>query len=184
MDLFNDPEFNPYVPEVHGGTVQCLLDKFRPEEVRHVRDGSRIKERWQKIRLAFTIAYKNWSKSGQNDAEEFPTYTQGDDALVYAFCIFHDQLSLDYALRILPEGARAECGVPGVDSSLDRSVLRDCRKVARSTTQSGSAIGKESVAECVSSIADALRQPIVLSSRKILQPQQYNTRKQLAWQLL
>jgi hypothetical protein len=166
MDLSYDPDFNPDVPEVHGGTVQSVLDKFRPEDVRHVRDGSRLKERWQKIRSAFTIAYKNWLKSGQNDPEEFPTYSQGDDALVYAFCVFHDQSYLDYALRLLPEGTRAEFGVSSVDLSLKRSVLRDPRKTARYTTHSGSASGKESLAECVSSIADALRQPIVLSSQK------------------
>jgi hypothetical protein len=96
----------------------------------------------------------------------FLSYTQGGDALVYAFCVFHDQPSLDYALRLLPEGARAECGVPSVDTTLDRSVLRDRRKAARSTTHSGSASGKESLAEYVSSIADALRQPIVLSSQQ------------------
>jgi hypothetical protein len=60
MDLFNDPDFNPDVPEVHGGTLQSVLDKFRPEDVRHVRDSSRLKERWQKIISAFTIAYNNW----------------------------------------------------------------------------------------------------------------------------
>jgi hypothetical protein len=113
----------------------------------------------------------------------FPTYTQGDDALVYAFCVFHDQPSLDYVLRLLPDGARAECGVPGVDLTLDRSVLRDRRKAARSTTHSGSASGKESIAECVSSIADALRQLIVFHRSKILQPQPGNTRKQLVWRL-
>jgi hypothetical protein len=166
MDLFKDPDFNPDVPEVHGGTVQCVLDKFRHEDVRHVRDGSCLKERWQKIRSAFTIAYNNWSKSGQNDPEEFHTYTQGDDALIYAFCVFHDQPCIDYALRLLPEGARAECGILGVDITLDRSVLRDRRKAARSTTHSGSASGKESLAECVSSIADALRQPVVLSTQQ------------------
>jgi hypothetical protein len=42
--FFNDPDFNPDVPEVHGGTVRCFLDKFRLEDVRHVRDGSRLKE--------------------------------------------------------------------------------------------------------------------------------------------
>jgi hypothetical protein len=53
-----------------------------------------------------------------------------------------------------------------VDVTLNRSVLRDRRKTARSTTHSGSASGKESLAECVSSIADALRQPVVLSTQQ------------------
>jgi hypothetical protein len=162
MDLFNDPNFNPDVPEWRAGNMQCVLDRLRPEDVRHERDGSRLKEPWQKLRSSFTIAYNNWSKSGQNDPKEFAAYTQGDDALVYTFCVFHNQPSLDYALRLLPEGGRAECGVPDVDSTLDQSVLRDRRRAARSTTNSGSASGKESLAECVSSIADALKQPIVL----------------------
>jgi hypothetical protein len=54
----------------------------------------------------------------------------------------------------------------GRNITLDRSVLRDRRKASRSTTQSGSLSGKESVAECVSSIAEALRQPVVLSTQQ------------------
>jgi hypothetical protein len=164
MDLFKDPYFNPDVPDFSGGTVQCVRDKFRPEYVRQVRDGSRLKELWQKIRSAFNIAYSTWSKSGQNDPKEFPTYTQVDDALIYAFCVFHDLPCLEYALRLLPEGARAECGVLGATIKLDRSVLRDTRKASMSTKQSGSASGEESLAERVSSIAEALRKPVVLST--------------------
>jgi hypothetical protein len=40
MDLFNDPNFSPDVPEWRAGIVQCVLDRFRPEDVRHERDGS------------------------------------------------------------------------------------------------------------------------------------------------
>jgi hypothetical protein len=53
-----------------------------------------------------------------------------------------------------------------VDITLDRSISRDRRKAARSTTHSGSASGKELLAECVSSIADALRQPVLLSTQQ------------------
>jgi hypothetical protein len=33
MNLFNDLDFNPDVPEVSGGTVPCVIDS-RPEDVR------------------------------------------------------------------------------------------------------------------------------------------------------
>jgi hypothetical protein len=162
MDLFNDPMYEPEVPEVSCGAVQELLDKFDPAISRNSRNGARLKERWQKIRSSFTVAYSKWSKSGQNDPETFHSYTQGDESMVYVFCMFKDQPSLDYALRLLPEGARAESGIPGESTQHDRSILRERRRVLKAGSPASN-VG-DSVADCISSTAYALKQPIVISS--------------------
>jgi hypothetical protein len=162
IDLFNDLMYEPEVPEVSCGTVQELLDKFDPAGSKNSRNGARLKEGWQKIRSSLTVAYSKWSKSGQNDPETFPSYTQGDESMVYVLCVFKDKPSLDYALRLLPEGARAESGIPGESTQLDRSVLRERRRVLKAGSPASN-VG-DSVADCISSIADALKQPIVISS--------------------
>jgi hypothetical protein len=166
IELFNDPAYEPQVPEISGGAVQELLDKFEPWEAKNTREGARLKERWQKIRSSFTVAYSNWSRSGHNDQETFPSYTQDDDSLIYVFCIFNDQPSLDYALRLLPEGARAESGVPSEFPQLDRSAVRKRRRESRSGSLPSSA--GDSIAECMSAMADALKQPVVLSAIRLM----------------
>jgi hypothetical protein len=154
--------YEPDVPEVSCGTVHEVLDIFDPAGSNNSRNGARLKERWQTIRSSFTFAYSKWSKSSQNDPETFPSYTQGDESIVYVFCVFKNQPSLYYALRLLLEGARAESGIPGESTQLDRSIFREWRRVLKAVS-SASNVG-DSGADCISSIADALKQPIVISS--------------------
>jgi hypothetical protein len=166
VNLSNGPKFQPEVSEVAGGAVQELLDVFDPSELRQQRSGARLGARWQKLRSLFTVAYTNWSKSGQNDDENFTLFSEGVHSWVYAFYVFRRQPSLNFALRLLPEGARVESRIPGEDISLDRTVMRERRRAskANSVLRETGSVG-EYVADSMSFIVDALRQMVLISSQ-------------------
>ena len=69
MNRFHDPMYEPEVPEVNCCTLKELLDHFNPAGSYNSRNGARLNERWQKIRSSVTVAYRKWSRSGQNDPE-------------------------------------------------------------------------------------------------------------------
>jgi hypothetical protein len=130
VSLFNNPTFVPEVPEIAGGAVQETLDKFDPGELKHSRDAAKLKSQWSTIRSKFTVAYKGWSSSGQGDVDAFPSFCEGDDALVYVFCVFSEKPAMEQVLRLIPENARLEDGLTAPksmerQSSVSRKRQRD-----------------------------------------------------------
>jgi hypothetical protein len=118
-EMFNDPQFRPDVPEISGGAIQEEIDQLDPAFHKHKRTGALLK-RGPILRSKFSIAYTKWTSSGQGDFDNFPNFTEGDTSLVYCFCVFHGKPALEYAVRLLPTGAQAEQGVPGMDAKHDR----------------------------------------------------------------
>lgn len=134
VTLFNNPAFVPEVPEIAGGAVQETLDKFDPGEWKNARDAAKLKSQWSAIRSRFTVAYKGWSSSGQGDVEAFPSFCEGDDALVYVFCVFNGKPAMEQVLRLIPENARLEDGLAAPKSSERQSSVS--RKRQRDTNGS------------------------------------------------
>jgi hypothetical protein len=54
-----------------GGAVIPTIDRFDAGELRNERDAAKLKIQWNKVRSKFSIAYQNWSESGQGDPEAF-----------------------------------------------------------------------------------------------------------------
>jgi hypothetical protein len=71
LRLFNDPHFVPEPPEIAGGAVLPTIDRFDAGELRNERDAAKLKIQWNQFRSKFSIAYQNWSKSGEGDPEAF-----------------------------------------------------------------------------------------------------------------
>ena len=109
--LFNDRDFIPSPLEPVDGIVGDLLDTFDPGLHPFPRDGTTLKQRWTRLRSLYTVACNNFEKSGQSDADIFPSFTQGDDSLCYMHCVFKDHLSIEAVLRSIPRHARGESGV-------------------------------------------------------------------------
>jgi hypothetical protein len=132
--LFNNPRFQPEVPEISGGAVQQMVNGFDSSELKCERDGAKLKSQWSAIRAKFTVAYKHWSSSGQADMDELPRFCDGDCVLIYVFCVFEGKPALDQVLRLLPEKARVEEGL-GEPRSIDRdSSARKRRRLPASTS--------------------------------------------------
>jgi chromosome segregation ATPase len=72
------------------------------------------------------------------------------------FCVFNGKPAMDYAIRMLPDGAHAEEGVPKYDSRKQRGFYG----ARRSSTQDGRASSQSSLAEIASQIAGAISQPL------------------------
>jgi hypothetical protein len=67
---------------------------------------------WNQLRSKFSISYQNWSKSGQGDPEAFVNFAEGDDVLVYLFCVFNGKPAVEQILRLMPNAAQREDGIP------------------------------------------------------------------------
>jgi hypothetical protein len=61
----------------------------------HERDVAKLKLQWNSIRSKFSVAFSNCSKSGQGDPEMFPSFTQGDNSLLYTFCVFDGKPAME-----------------------------------------------------------------------------------------
>jgi hypothetical protein len=155
-DLFNTKSYEPDVPLISGGAVQTELDQFDPGWHPHERSGGLLKKKWASLRSKFSVAYTNWSASGQGDPESFPDFADGDVGLVYMFCVFNGKPALEFAIRLLPEGARAEEGVPGFDSRHQRGPYGENRK----GRQAGRASYNSSIGDIASQLASAISQPL------------------------
>jgi hypothetical protein len=170
QSLFNNPKFEPEVPEIAGGAVQETLDRFDPSELKHKRDAAKLKSQWASIRSKFTVAYKNWSSSGQGDVDMFPSFCEGDEVLVYVFCVFNEKPAMEQVLRLLPENARVEEGISELRSaehptSLRRKRQRDVSVSSQAESDLASAIRDSFVQKegsRVSDMADAVTKLMAL----------------------
>jgi hypothetical protein len=154
-EMFNDSQFRPDVPEISDGAIQEEIDQFDPGFDKHKRTGALLKKRWTSLRSKFSIAYTKWMSSGQGDFDTFPSFTAGDTSLVYCFCAFHGKLALEYAVRLLPTGAQAEQGAPGMDAKHERGSLAGIRKHT-----SSKAASTASFADAALHIADSISRPL------------------------
>jgi hypothetical protein len=153
--MFNDPQFCPDVPEISGGAIQEEIDQFYPAFWKHKRTGSLLKKKWTGLRSKFSVAYTKWSSSGQGDFDTFPNFTEDDTSLVYCFCVFHGKPALENAVRLLPTGAEAEQGLPGMDTRFERGSLAASRKHASNKVASS-----VSFADAALQLADAISRPL------------------------
>jgi hypothetical protein len=104
------------------------------------------------LRSKFSVAYARSSSSGQGDPETFPSFCDGDTALLYCFCIFHNKSAMDYALRLLPERAHAVEGIPGFSKQMERKTMSSAKKSKTSA--------ETSIADIASQIAEAMSKPV------------------------
>lgn len=133
--LFNDADFIPEPPEPHDGVTLDVLLGIDPSIRRNVRDCQTLKQKWTKLRSAYTVASKNFEASGQGDSETFPSFTQGDDVLCYMHCVFHDHPSLDAVLRTIPLSSQIDSGIVGEKAaSSEQRITKPGRKRRRDDT--------------------------------------------------
>ena len=66
FQLFNNSEFKPAHPE----PTNILLAGMNPNSFTR-REGHTLKTKYSDMRKEFTIVYDNWSKSGQNNPDNF-----------------------------------------------------------------------------------------------------------------
>ena len=101
--LFNDASYNPVYS--FAGVVEDI-DTARPPVAN--RDGPFLKRQYQNARKRFSMAYHNWSKSGQNDPDLFSRFTvlrrdetltpEGEKTLVFFHVLWCGSKFLDRAL--------------------------------------------------------------------------------------
>ena len=99
-------------PAIHDdtGMFQDLLINQVPE-----RAPAELKKWHTKVIAAFTVAYSNHTKSGQNDPDTFWNFCAGDAMLYYAYKVWKDLPCLDIVLKLLPEGAEVGAGLQDGD---------------------------------------------------------------------
>lgn len=133
--LFKDADFIPTPSEPHDSVSLDVLLGIDPSIRRNVCDGHTLKQKWTKLRSAYSVASKTFEASGQGDSETFPSSTQGDDVLCYMHCVFHDHPSLDAVLRTIPLSSQIESGIVGEKAaSSEQRVTRPGSKRRRDDT--------------------------------------------------
>jgi hypothetical protein len=159
LRLFNDPHFVPEPPEIAGGAVLLTIDRLDAGELRNERDAAKLKMQWNQLRSKFSIAYQNWSKSGQGDPEAFVDFTEGDDVLVYLFCVFNGKPAVEQILRLMPNAAQREDGIPlsSAESTEEPKRKRSRKEASRATDRSSG-----SDPELASTIREETLQPVVV----------------------
>jgi hypothetical protein len=111
LDLYNDATFTP----AHPDPKVPILKGIDPCDC-HRRVGNILSDKYTEIRKLFTVAYENWSCSGQNDPTTFASFCQGKKMVDYAFRVWKDLPALQIVLKSLPAGtpisvdqSRIEC---------------------------------------------------------------------------
>jgi hypothetical protein len=112
----------PDTPDEALGITQDVLDEMglSAESRPHIRDGTVLSGRWRLIRTAFTKAWKAYTKSGQQNGQEFTDFlfdSSSNESKVSIWCAasFHGKPSLQEAGKAIPEDCAAEEGVDGGD---------------------------------------------------------------------
>ena len=108
LELLNDDSFNPDIPEAVHGVTEDLLLQFVLTLHPHKRNGKILKQRWSMLRSSYIVACEKYNKSGQEDPDTFPDYTNGDDSLSYMHCVFYNHPSLDAVVRAISPNAQIE----------------------------------------------------------------------------
>lgn len=159
--LFNDEEFRPVRPNEHDGVTADVLLSFDPNIHPHVRQGSVLKSKWNKIRSKYSIARDRFTRSGQGDADVFTDFTDGDPSLAYLHCVFYNSPALHYVIRTIPIDARVEEGIPGADSTRSNDTMTGKKRKALSPSDLSSSIGE---------LAKSLAAPVQWSNTDTVEP--------------
>jgi hypothetical protein len=162
LRLFNDPRFVQEPPDIAGGAVLSTIDRFDAGELRNEGDAAKLKMQWNHLRSKFSVAYQNWSKSGQGDPEAFVNFTEGDDFLMYLFCVFNGKRAVQQILRLMPAAAQREDGIMlSAAESIEEPRRKRSRQASRATDRSS---GSDSELACT--IREAFSQPLVVEQPK------------------
>jgi hypothetical protein len=118
---------------------------------------------WNQLRSKFSISYQNWSKSGQGDPEAFVNFAEGDDVLVYLFCVFNGKPAVEQILRLMPNAAQREDGIPlsSAESIEEPKRKRSGKEASRATDRSS-----DSDSELAITTREAFSQPVVVEQPK------------------
>lgn len=86
-----------------------------------VRLGRTLKAKYLELRRQLTVAYNNWSKSGQNDPENFWDFCMGNHLVFYFWhAIQTNDVDVNAYLRVAPDDAQSEEGVLCEENSTKR----------------------------------------------------------------
>lgn len=117
--LCNSTSYCPHIPEGVNGVTEDTLLAFEPTKHPVERPGSFLKDKWRKLRTQYTVARRNFDKSGQGQNDAFPDFTDSNDMLSYMHCVCFGQPSLEMIVRIIPAVAQMECGIRSVRQPAD-----------------------------------------------------------------
>jgi hypothetical protein len=128
---FNDENYEPEAPDAALGITQDLLDELAEKASTHPheRNGTVLKSRWLKIRTTFTTAWHAYTKSGQQDGDNFESFvrpekaSQEAQATMYCAAAFYGQPSLNEVAQVIPGKSAVEEGVIGCVTVRDRAEI-------------------------------------------------------------
>lgn len=154
---------------------------FEPWKGAINRPGSILKERWRRLRTQYTIARRNFEKSGQGEHDAFPDFTDGNDSLSYMHCVFFNQPALEMIVRVLPSTAQMECGIKGVRSAAvgreDRVTgMVDNEEWDLETPQRKKRKVKDTIEQGIKTMASAMERPVTISIKDDTADGKYNKR--------
>jgi hypothetical protein len=84
--LFNDDGFVPHENDTlcHGITATDIAGGIDPSRREHVRYVRTLADKWAKLKTSYTNALERFQRSGQQEADVFPTFANGHCVV----CIF------------------------------------------------------------------------------------------------
>jgi len=110
---FNNPD---YMPTRVNPVDEVLLSDLRgmdPTRFTCRRDASKLESISRAVRSNYTKDFANYTRSGQLEGGIFKDYIKGDHQLLYLHCLLFNNPWVDFVLRMLPQAAQAEVGLPG-----------------------------------------------------------------------
>jgi hypothetical protein len=134
--LYNDPSFCPEAqPLLFDGVGRGYVDGIDPSKLLHERTSDMLKAKFSELRSAYARSLANFQISGQNEADSFPHFANGDMVVIYLHYLLQTgegSRLRDFASRRMPEDAQREEGTENanVESGARGNTAADRRRAA------------------------------------------------------